>query len=84
MASQLFAKERMLVLPTLIRMQDQTFELWKPFKRYEILQVEGTQLHESAYFDVVSNPIFTGGTSVEIGQIRGAKYPGKKQKCVSP
>ena len=35
---------------------------------HEILQVEGTQLQEPAYLDVVSNPIFPNGASVEIGQ----------------
>ena len=35
---------------------------------HEILQVEGTQLQEPAYLDVVSDPIFTNGASVEIGQ----------------
>ena len=34
----------------------------------EILRVEGTQLQQPAHFDVVSNPIFSGGASVEVGQ----------------
>lgn len=35
---------------------------------HELLRVEGVQLQEPAYLDVVSNPIFTNGASVEIGQ----------------
>lgn len=34
----------------------------------EILRVEGTQLQQPAHFDVVSNPIFSDGASVQVGQ----------------
>ena len=35
---------------------------------HELLRVEGVQLQEPAYLDVVSNPIFPNEASVEIGQ----------------
>lgn len=34
----------------------------------EILSYEGTQLNQSAYLDVVSNPVFSGDVSIELGQ----------------
>lgn len=34
----------------------------------DILRVEGTQLQQPAHFDVVSNPVFSGGATVEVGQ----------------
>ena len=34
----------------------------------EVLRYEGTQLHEPAYLDVISNPLFSDGISIELGQ----------------